>query len=128
ELAGSGAGGVGAVAWGGGGGGTAREDAERRLRTLLEAVDAGQATLSSADGRTFLGHGGGSARVGFLFPGQGSGRGTSGGALRRRVAEGGGGYAPAARPTRGGGGGAPGGPPPGRPPAAGRAARPAPRA
>jgi enediyne polyketide synthase len=63
------------------------EDAERRLRLLLDAVDRGETRLFAADGRTFLGHAAGPAAIGYLFPGQGSGKGTSGGALRRRFAE-----------------------------------------
>ncbi|SDI18061.1 type I polyketide synthase [Nonomuraea jiangxiensis] len=63
------------------------EEAERRLRRLLEALESGQTELASADGRAFLGRAERACRVGYLFPGQGSGRGTSGGALRRRFAE-----------------------------------------
>ncbi|MFC3980127.1 type I polyketide synthase [Streptosporangium jomthongense] len=63
------------------------EDAERGLRRVLAALDAGEIPLFSADGRGFLGHVSGPGRIGYLFPGQGSGRGTSGGALRRRFAE-----------------------------------------
>jgi enediyne polyketide synthase len=80
---------------------TSPEDAERRLVALLEAVDAGQSTLFAADGRSYLGHVTGTAKVGFLFPGQGSGRSTSGGALRRRFAEVDEVYAKAALPTSG---------------------------
>ncbi|MGW4425693.1 SDR family NAD(P)-dependent oxidoreductase [Streptosporangium sp. NPDC004631] len=63
------------------------EDAERRLRRVLEALDTGEIPLFAADGRGFLGQVSGPGRIGYLFPGQGSGRGTSGGALRRRLAE-----------------------------------------
>ncbi|MEU1969839.1 type I polyketide synthase [Micromonospora sediminicola] len=63
------------------------EDAERLLRQAVEAVEAGETKLIRPDGRFLLGHVTGPARVGFLFPGQGSGRGVSGGALRRRFAE-----------------------------------------
>ncbi|WBB80694.1 type I polyketide synthase [Micromonospora sp. WMMD882] len=63
------------------------EDAERQLQRVADALDAGETRLFSADGRCFLNHVSGPGRVGFLFPGQGSGRGTSGGALRRRFAE-----------------------------------------
>ncbi|MFM9372872.1 type I polyketide synthase [Streptomyces sp. Da 82-17] len=63
---------------------TSPEDAEKRLRQLIEALDSGQSTVFSADGRTFLGQADGEATIGFLFPGQGSGKGTGGGALRRR--------------------------------------------
>ena len=63
------------------------EDAERLLRRVCAALDAGESSLFAADGRCLLGHVSGPGRVGFLFPGQGSGRGVSGGALRRRFAE-----------------------------------------
>ncbi|MEO3867447.1 SDR family NAD(P)-dependent oxidoreductase [Nonomuraea sp. B12E4] len=63
------------------------EEAERRLRRLLEALEGGRTTLTTSDGRAFLGRVERTCRVGFLFPGQGSGRGTSGGALSRRFAE-----------------------------------------
>src|SRR5690606_22882884 len=43
--------------------------------------------LFSPDGRTFLGRATARPRIGYLFPGQGSGRGTGGSALRRRFAE-----------------------------------------
>ncbi|AVT37186.1 type I polyketide synthase [Plantactinospora sp. BB1] len=77
------------------------DDAQRRLRALCEALDAGETTLFTADGRGFLGHASGPGRIAFLFPGQGSGRGTSGGALRRRFAEVAEVYASAALPTGG---------------------------
>ncbi|NUT18384.1 MAG: SDR family NAD(P)-dependent oxidoreductase [Hamadaea sp.] len=63
------------------------EDAERRLRGLIEKLDAGETTSFAADGRSFLGHAAGPGRIGYLFPGQGSGRTMGGGALRRRFAE-----------------------------------------
>ncbi|GGK91218.1 polyketide synthase [Sphaerisporangium melleum] len=63
------------------------EDAERQLRKVLAALDSGETRLFTPDGKAFYGHTEGPARVGFLFPGQGSGRGTSGGALRRRFPE-----------------------------------------
>jgi enediyne polyketide synthase len=66
---------------------TSPEDAGRRLTKLIETLDAGETSLFSADGRSFLGHSTKRAKLGFLFPGQGSGKGTSGGALRRRFAE-----------------------------------------
>ena len=62
-------------------------DAQRQLQHLTGVLDAGETSLSTPDGRAFLGHASGPGRVGYLFPGQGSGRGTSGGALRRRFAE-----------------------------------------
>jgi enediyne polyketide synthase len=63
------------------------EDAQQRLRRVADALDAGETRLFTSDGRCFLGHVTGRGRIGFLFPGQGSGRGTSGGALRQRFAE-----------------------------------------
>lgn len=63
------------------------EDAVRRLTRVREVVESGETSLLSRDGRCLLGHVTGPARVGFLFPGQGSGRGMSGGALRRRFVE-----------------------------------------
>ncbi|GAA2553221.1 type I polyketide synthase [Winogradskya consettensis] len=60
------------------------EDAERQLNRILAAVDDGRTQAVTGDDRIFLGHVSGPARVGFLFPGQGSGTGTSGGALGRR--------------------------------------------
>ncbi len=66
---------------------TSPEDAEQKLRRVCDALDAGETTLLHADGRALLGHATGQGRIGYLFPGQGSGRGTSGGALRRRFAE-----------------------------------------
>jgi enediyne polyketide synthase len=77
------------------------EDAQRRLGQVLDAIDAGEEFLFAPDGRAFLGHAAGYARVGFLFPGQGSGRGVSGGALRRRFAEVDEVYAKAALPSGG---------------------------
>ncbi|MCP2336068.1 type I polyketide synthase [Actinomadura rupiterrae] len=66
---------------------TSPADAERKLRRLAEALDAGETSLLTPGGATLLGHVTRPARIGFLFPGQGSGRGTTGGALRRRFAE-----------------------------------------
>ncbi|WP_326560771.1 type I polyketide synthase [Micromonospora sp. NBC_01796] len=63
------------------------EEAEQRLRRVADALDAGETQLFAADGGILLGHVRGPGRIGYLFPGQGSGRGTSGGALRRRFAE-----------------------------------------
>ena len=62
-------------------------DAQQRLRRLCELLDSGETRLVDGDGRSFLGHVGGAGRLGYLFPGQGAGRGTSGGALRRRLTE-----------------------------------------
>ncbi|MDI1461478.1 type I polyketide synthase [Catellatospora sp. KI3] len=75
------------------------EDATRRLKALLEKVEAGETSVFSADGRTFLGHASGPGRIGYLFPGQGSGKGVSGGAMRRRFAEADEMYTKAALPT-----------------------------
>ncbi len=62
------------------------EDAVERLNRLIDALDAGETQVFGQHGRTCLGHIT-EGRIGFLFPGQGSGRGTSGGALRRRFSE-----------------------------------------
>ncbi|WP_283133055.1 type I polyketide synthase [Rhizohabitans arisaemae] len=61
------------------------DEAEQQLRRLIQALDAGEQRVF--DGGAFLGRAARRPSVGFLFPGQGSGRGTSGGALRRRLAE-----------------------------------------
>ncbi|GAA1270093.1 type I polyketide synthase [Sphaerisporangium rubeum] len=66
---------------------TSPQDAEQQIQKVVEALDAGETRLLATGGRAFLGHAEGPGRVGYLFPGQGSGRGTSGGALRRRFAE-----------------------------------------
>ncbi|MGC5530815.1 SDR family NAD(P)-dependent oxidoreductase [Streptomyces sp. SR-10] len=64
------------------------EDAERRLRQLTDALERDPGRLVTVDDRAFVGCVGGEAgNIGFLFPGQGSGRGTDGGALRRRFAQ-----------------------------------------
>lgn len=77
------------------------DEAATRLRSLLEKVEAGERTSFSADGRTLLGHFARPGRIGFLFPGQGSRPGTTGGAMRRRFAEADAVYAKAALPTGG---------------------------
>ncbi|TDC42917.1 type I polyketide synthase [Micromonospora sp. KC213] len=77
------------------------EDAEHQLRRIADALDGGETRMFSPDGRCFLNHTNGTGRVGYLFPGQGSGRGTSGGALRRRFPEVDRVYARAALPTSG---------------------------
>ncbi|MBC6467406.1 SDR family NAD(P)-dependent oxidoreductase [Actinomadura alba] len=59
-------------------------DAERRLQRVPAAIDAGETSLVDIEGRVFLGHVSGPGKIGYLFPGQGSGHGTTGGALRRR--------------------------------------------
>ncbi|MCG5216093.1 type I polyketide synthase [Streptosporangium soli] len=66
---------------------TSPEDAERQLQRVLTALESGESRLFTPDRRAFLGHVTGQGRVGYLFPGQGSGRGTSGGALSRRFAD-----------------------------------------
>ncbi|MFE1272526.1 SDR family NAD(P)-dependent oxidoreductase [Streptomyces sp. NPDC058758] len=66
---------------------TSPEDAERRLTHLADLLESGETAYTAADGRSFLGRASGPARIGFLFPGQGSGHGTGGGALRRRFPE-----------------------------------------
>ncbi|PRH80462.1 erythronolide synthase [Streptomyces solincola] len=66
---------------------TSPEDAERRLTHLADRLTAGDGAYTAADGRAFLGRVTGRARIGFLFPGQGSGHGTGGGALARRFPE-----------------------------------------
>lgn len=80
---------------------TSPEDAERQLRRVLGALEAGESRLLTADGRAFCGHVVEEGRIGFLFPGQGSGRGTSGGALRRRFGRAEDVYERAALPTNG---------------------------
>ncbi|GLF98792.1 type I polyketide synthase [Streptomyces yaizuensis] len=75
------------------------DEAERRLTALVAELDAGRTRHLAADGRAFLGRAGGPARIGYLFPGQGSGRGTSGGALARRMSEAEEVYTSAALPT-----------------------------
>ncbi|MEV0155846.1 type I polyketide synthase [Micromonospora sp. NPDC050686] len=61
-------------------------EASERLAAVLAAIDAGETWLHADEGRTSFGQVR-EGRIGFLFPGQGSGRGVSGGALRRRFAE-----------------------------------------
>ncbi|MBT2212758.1 type I polyketide synthase [Actinomadura sp. NEAU-AAG7] len=63
------------------------DDAERRLRRVLAVLDAGEGSLVETGGHAFLGHPAGRARIGLLFPGQGTGGAGRGGALRRRLAE-----------------------------------------
>ncbi len=63
------------------------EEAERKFGKLLTLLDSGaRSVLDAADG-VYLGNAQGSARIGFLFPGQGAGRRADGGALRRRFAQ-----------------------------------------
>lgn len=66
---------------------TAPEEAQRRFTKLLTLLDNGARTaLDSTDG-VYLGSAAGTARIGFLFPGQGAGRRGDGGALRQRFTE-----------------------------------------
>ncbi|MEU8639224.1 type I polyketide synthase [Amycolatopsis sp. NPDC048633] len=58
------------------------EHAERKLTKLLEQLDSGDSVFDSADG-IFASSRGSAPKIGYLFPGQGSGRGGDG-ALRRR--------------------------------------------
>ncbi|MEU5090368.1 type I polyketide synthase [Streptomyces sp. NPDC021356] len=77
------------------------EDAERRLTHLAGLLETGKTSYAAADGRGFLGRAGKRARIGFLFPGQGSGHGAGGGALSRRFPEAAEVFAKAALPTTG---------------------------
>ncbi len=61
------------------------EDAQRQLRRVVEAIDSGATLPGSGPARAFLGRVSGRGRIGYLFPGQGSGTSTGGGALRRRL-------------------------------------------
>jgi enediyne polyketide synthase len=76
-------------------------EAQQRLRLLRDALDDGRCTLHADHGRALLGHATRAPRVGFLLPGQGSGRGTGGGALRRRFPAAAQLFAAAALPTGG---------------------------
>jgi enediyne polyketide synthase len=75
------------------------EEAHTRLSALAEKAASGAGQTFSADGRSMLGHVTRRGRIGLLFPGQGSGRGVTGGAIRRRFAEADGAYSRAALPT-----------------------------
>ncbi|AGL16720.1 type I polyketide synthase [Actinoplanes sp. N902-109] len=77
------------------------EQAVRQLSRAVDALAAGETRMTDAAAGCFLGHVSAPGRLGLLFPGQGSGRGTSGGALRRRVAEAAEVYARAALPVTG---------------------------
>jgi enediyne polyketide synthase len=59
--------------------------AAERLGQLLALLDDGATTAVDAGTGVFLSTAAGGARIGYLFPGQGSGKGTEG-ALRRRLA------------------------------------------
>jgi enediyne polyketide synthase len=62
------------------------EEAEQRLTRLLALLDGGARSVLSVTEGIFFGRAAAAARIAYLFPGQGSGRG-GGGALRRRFAE-----------------------------------------
>jgi enediyne polyketide synthase len=59
------------------------DQAAERLRRLLEVLDDGTARLIDPSGGVFLGTAAATVRIGYLFPGQGSGR-SAGGAVSRR--------------------------------------------
>lgn len=61
------------------------EQAEERLAALLSVLDSRASEVVNDPSGVFLSQRAGTPRIGFLFPGQGSGRGTEG-ALRRRFA------------------------------------------
>nr|WP_044955715.1 type I polyketide synthase [Streptomyces clavuligerus] len=63
------------------------DEAEQRLALLADTLGQGREEYAAPDGGAFLGRVRGPARIGYLFPGQGSGKGSGGGALRRRMAE-----------------------------------------
>ncbi|MBV9823641.1 MAG: SDR family NAD(P)-dependent oxidoreductase, partial [Actinobacteria bacterium] len=60
------------------------EEAEQRLGKLLMLLDNGARSVLDIDGGVFLGTASATPRIGLLFPGQGAGRRTDGGAIRRR--------------------------------------------
>ncbi|WP_103532206.1 type I polyketide synthase [Streptomyces sp. SM11] len=83
---------------------TSPEDAELRLRGLARTAEThtpAEGPFFSPDGRAFLGKAVERARIGFLFPGQGSGTSTAGGALARRFTEAADVYARGDLPTAG---------------------------
>jgi enediyne polyketide synthase len=61
------------------------DQAADRLDGLVQMLDSGTGTAVQVQSGLFLGRAGGAPRIGYLFPGQGSGKGTEG-ALRRRFA------------------------------------------
>jgi enediyne polyketide synthase len=61
------------------------DQAVERLAALLAALDSGASEVTDVSAGVFLGQRAKAPRIGFLFPGQGSGKGTQG-ALRRRFA------------------------------------------
>jgi enediyne polyketide synthase len=74
------------------------EQAQERLRSLYDALEQPPAGLQEPAEGVFVGRAG-DVRVGFLFPGQGSGKQTVGGALRRRFAPADDAFTQAALPT-----------------------------
>ncbi len=62
---------------------TSPDQAAERLTRLLEVLDGGITRLVDSPGGVFLGNAAATVRIGYLFPGQGSGRGAEG-ALSRR--------------------------------------------
>ncbi|HEV8562761.1 MAG TPA: type I polyketide synthase [Actinophytocola sp.] len=62
-----------------------QEDAERKFTRLLTELDAGSTSLFAPADGVFLEYSPDRPRIAFLFPGQGSGRGTVG-AIRKRFA------------------------------------------
>jgi enediyne polyketide synthase len=60
------------------------EEADRRLSRLVDLIDGGARSVIDVNDGVFLGRTGLAPRIGYLFPGQGSGRGSDGGALRKR--------------------------------------------
>ncbi|HLJ99664.1 MAG TPA: SDR family NAD(P)-dependent oxidoreductase, partial [Streptosporangiaceae bacterium] len=61
------------------------DQAAERLAALVQVLDSGASTAINAQAGLFLGRADTKPRIGYLFPGQGSGKGTEG-ALRRRFA------------------------------------------
>jgi enediyne polyketide synthase len=60
------------------------EQAESQFGKLLMLLDNGARSVLDPEGGVFLGNNATSPRIGFLFPGQGAGRRSDGGAIRRR--------------------------------------------
>jgi enediyne polyketide synthase len=61
------------------------DQAAERLAALVQVLDGGASESIDVPAGLFLGRAAGTPRIGYLFPGQGSGQGTEG-ALRRRFA------------------------------------------
>ena len=60
------------------------EQAEHQFGKLLMLLDNGARSVLDPEGGVFLGNTATAPRIGFLFPGQGAGRRSDGGAIRRR--------------------------------------------